>query len=361
MGISGVCPYGFIEDKDTVKEIESQGTNRNEITIEKFINLIPKNIFNKMNSEIKDLKNYINNAEVKTVKIPDNLINNDNSQKEIYYHGEFNEKGEKNGIGKMIIINENNEKIFYCGIWENDKLNEGKIFYMDNEEYTGQINNYLRDGQGEYISENETYKGSWKNDQKDGDGLVKHKDGYEYNGKFKNNKFNGKGTLNWKDGSYYVGEFKDNFFNGMGYLEGSNKHIYSGYFKNGAFNGKGEFKWIDRLDEEKYKGSYSNGKKDGEGIFYFKNGDIFKGNWECGKPHGEGVYETKNRKYFGNWRQGMFMQITEVEDKEGAEEEHFNLNFKTPDEDINFLEHISNSLISNTIKSTILASIEIIK
>ena len=346
MGISGVCPYGFTEDKDTVTEMESQATNINEITIEKFINLIPKKILNKMNSEKKDLKDYKNNAEVKTVKIPDNLIKNDNSQKEIYYHGEFNEKGEKNGIGKMIIINENNEKIFYCGIWENDILNKGKIFYMNDEEYTGQISNYLRDGQGEYNSENETYKGSWKNDQKDGIGLVKYKDGYEYNGKFKNNKFNGKGKLTWKDGSYYDGEFKDNFFNGMGYLEGSNKHIYSGYFKNGKFNGKGEFKWIDKLNEEKYKGSYSNGKKDGEGMFYFKNGDIFKGNWEYGKPHGEGVYETKNRKYYGNWRQGMFMQITEVEDKEGAEEEHFNLNFKTPDEDINFIEYISSSSIS---------------
>ena len=96
-------------------------------------------------------------------------------------------------------------------------------------------------------------------------------------------------------------------------------------------------------------------------MFYFKNGDIFKGNWEYGKPHGEGVYETKNRKYYGNWRQGMFMQITEVEDKEGAEEEHFNLNFKTPDEDINFIEYISSSSISKSIKSTILASIEIIK
>ena len=41
-----------------------------------------------------------------------------------YYHGELNEEGEKNGIINMIIINEDNEKIFYQGIWENDKLND---------------------------------------------------------------------------------------------------------------------------------------------------------------------------------------------------------------------------------------------
>ena len=260
-------------------------------------------------------------------------------------------------------IEENISKMFIFIVKKKDKKKE-RIYLLTNNKvkiYTKYDKNQFFKTTLKDKDKDKTKEKQIENDQKDGDGLVKHKDGYEYNGKFKNNKFNGKGTLNWKDGSYYEGEFKDNFFNGMGYLEGSNKHIYSGYFKNGAFNGKGEFKWIDRLDEEKYKGSYSNGKKDGEGIFYFKNGDIFKGNWECGKPHGEGVYETKNRKYFGNWRQGMFMQITEVEDKEGAEEEHFNLNFKTPDEDINFLEHISNSLISNTIKSTILASIEIIK
>ena len=55
------------------------------------------------------------------------------------------------------------------------------------------------------------------------------------------------------------------------------------------------------------RGSY--GKKDGNGELYFDNGNIYRGGWESGSPNGEGVFETKNRKYYGNWRSGIFMQL----------------------------------------------------
>jgi hypothetical protein len=358
MGISR-CPFSTNENPETYIFLQN---NNNDLNEQFFIKKIPNQIFKKMRDECKNLEaqKNINNKNIKIKKIA-HLLDGDNGQNEIYYHGAFNEKNQKHGIGKLIIINPNNENIFYCGIWENDVLNEGKIFYMNEEEYFGKINNYLREGYGKYTSASETYEGLWKNDQKDGNGEVEYVDGYKYKGQFKNNKFNGKGKLTGKDGSYYEGEFADNLFNGNGYLEGSNKHIYSGSFKNGKYNGKGEFKWIDETGEEKYKGSYFNGKKDGEGEFYLKNGHIYKGNWENGKPEGKGVYETRNRKYYGNWRKGMFMQLIEAEDKEGAEEESFNFNFIVPDEDINFIEYITSSIINNaSIKSTIRASIEII-
>ena len=281
--------------------------------------------------------------------------------KEIYYHGEFNEEDKKNGIGKMVIINNNNEKCFYHGIWENDILNNGTIYYMNNDKYIGELKNYLRDGKGKYISSLEIYEGYWKEDQKDGDGSVVYKDGTKYKGKFKNNKFNGKGEMKWIDGTNYCGEFLNNLFNGNGYLKGENNNTYNGNFDKGLFNGQGEFKWNSR--GESYKGNYSNGKKDGKGEFRFKNGDIYSGNWESGHPHGEGVYQTKNRKYFGNWRSGIFMQLIDVENNEGAEEENFNLNFNTPDEDILDLEHIATSLNSNfSVKSILVyASLEVVK
>ena len=299
MGSSGIwCHCVNSEEPFSSKELDYPETELGAISFEEFKQLIPEKIFNEMNNEKIDIKNYKNNEKLKTIFIPNNLIDNKENMniKEIYYHGEFNEEDKKNGIGKMVIINNNNEKCFYHGIWENDILNNGTIYYMNNGKYIGELKNYLRDGKGKYISSLEVYEGYWKEDQKDGDGSVVYKDGTKYKGKFKNNKFNGKGEMKWIDGTNYCGEFLNNLFNGNGYLKGKNNNTYNGNFDKGLFNGQGEFKWNSR--GESYKGNYSNGKKDGKGEFRFKNGDIYSGNWESGHPHGEGVYQTKNRKYF---------------------------------------------------------------
>ena len=364
MGSSGLwCRCVNSEESRTSKIFEYPETELGVIDFDEFKELIPEKIFNEMNHEKIDINNYKNNAKIKTIRIPNNLIKNivNLNIKEIYYQGEFNEENKKNGIGKMIIINNNNEKCFYHGIWENDILNNGTIYYMNNDKYIGNLKNYLREGKGKYESSSEKYDGYWKEDQKDGDGSVVFIDGTTYKGQFKNNKFNGKGEMKWIDGTYYCGEFLNNLFNGKGYLKGKDNNTYNGNFDKGLFNGEGEFKWDKR--GESYKGNYSNGRKDGKGEFRFKNGDIYRGNWESGHPHGEGVYETKNRKYYGNWRSGMFMQLIDVENKEESEEENFNLNFTTPDEDIYNLEHIATSLNSNLSGKSILiyASVEIVK
>ena len=351
MGISGKCLFCTMPDRNNPSSIRFDfQKNEDSFSLKEFEDLIPQEILTKMNNEKKFYKNYKNSVENKTIKIFD-----DDNGKEIFYHGEFNKEGEKNGIGKMIIINEDNEKLFYQGIWEQDILNKGNIYYMDGAEYKGEINNYLREGHGKYISDLETYDGDWKGDQKDGKGEIIYKDGTKYNGDFRNNKFNGKGEIKWKDGTYYKGQFLNNTLHGKGYLKGSNNHLYSGGFEKGFYHGEGEFKWINGENNDIiYKGNYSNGKKDGKGKLYLKNGDIFDGNWESGLPHGEGVYETKNRKYFGNWRVGLFMQLIEVENKKENEEESFSLSFNTPNEDISYKDHIDLSLNSNiSIKSTI--------
>ena len=344
MGISGKCLFCTIPEQNSTIRFEPQ-KNEDSFPLKEFEELIPEEILTKMNNEKKFYKNYKNSVENKTIKILDN--DNDNG-KELYYHGEFNEEGEKNGIGKMIIINEDNEKIFYQGIWENDILNEGNIYYMNGAEYKGQMNNYLREGQGKYISDLETYDGDWKADQKDGKGVITYKDGTKYNGDFKNNEFNGNGKMKWPDGTFYKGAFLNNTFHGKGFLQGGNYHIYDGFFEKGFYHGEGIFKWIDGDNNNIiYEGNYTRGRKDGKGKLYLKNGDIFEGNWESGLPHGEGIYETKYRKYHGNWRNGLFMQLIEVENKKENEEESFSLRFNTPNEDIYIKDHIVLFLNSN--------------
>jgi len=258
-----------------------------------------------------------------------------------------------------------NQRFFYHGIWEEDNLKKGKIYYENDDGiYEGEIKNYIRHGEGKFTSNLEIYEGHWKNDQKNGKGILIFKnDGTKYKGEFKNNQFCGKGELISDDGFSYKGEFLNNHMHGKGYLKGSNGHTYEGNFQNGFFHGKGKFKWIDNSNEQFYEGTYSFGKKDGNGSFHFQNGDIYTGDWKSGSPDGVGTYETQNRKYEGNWRGGVFMQLMDAANKsDDAKEENVNLNFMIPQEDIFINDHVSTSMNSNISKSYVLnVSVEVIK
>lgn len=42
---------------------------------------------------------------------------------------------------------------------------------------------------------------------------------------------------------------------------------------------------------ERYEGQMRNGKKNGEGTFYYADGRVFKGKWENDQIHGYGAEE----------------------------------------------------------------------
>ena len=359
MGISCPCSKGS-GDGETGIDFEEIEEDENYISMDNFFNKIPKPILDEMNSEKDFFDNHPNNTDLKTVKIQDNNISNN---KDILYHGEFNQKGEKDGIGKMILTNEKNDTLYIHGIWKKDELKKGIIYYSNNTKYKGDIKNFLKHGKGIYITDSETYDGDWKDDLKDGEGYIKYKEGAEYRGHFKKDKFNGKGEMKFLDETSYSGDFYNGIFHGQGFLKGNNGHTYYGTFSKGVYNGQGEFKWSKGVKTIFYKGNYLSGKKDGQGLLQFDNGDIYWGGWESGIPNGEGIFETKNRKYHGNWRTGVFMQLIEAENKEGGEEK-VNLNFTTPLEDIEIkwdFKISNNSVFSSTFNTYNDVLIEIIK
>ena len=343
MGISANLCCCRNNNKDSNLDFKQPIINNNSISMDYFFGFIPEKIIKQMNNV--NFQSYNNKGEIRTEKVMfDENLNNDleNNIKEILYHGEFNENGKKDGKGKMIIIKDK-EKLFFYGIWENDNLIKGNIYYGDDSYYSGDIKNYLRHGKGKYFSINEKYDGNWKDDKKNGYGSLIFSDETKYEGNFKNDQFYGDGNIKWKNGCLYEGGFLNNSFNGNGFLKGDNGHTYKGCFKNGKYHGKGIFKWKDLETTEYYDGNYSNGKRDGNGEYHLGNGHFFKGSWKSGVPDGEGFYETNNRKYIGNWRAGIFLQLIEVEEKE-AQEENLNLTFPTKEEDINIIIHISTIL-----------------
>lgn len=357
MGATSCTCCSILQPQEAGGLFESPKKNENLISIDYFFNYIPEEILNEMNKEKKFISQNKYELRTERIMIDKNSSSElDDNIKEMLYHGEFNELGQKDGVGKMIIIKET-EKIFYHGNWREDNLIKGTIYYEDGSKYSGEIKNNKRNGKGDFTiqkeKEKEKYSGEWKNDQADGEGTLIFSDGTTYKGHFKENKFNGEGEMTWNNGISYKGTFLNNCFHGKGILKGNNGHIYDGDFQNGKFHGKGIFTWKNRNEIELYEGNYSCGLKDGKGKLKFNNGHSYDGLWKSGEPDGEGIYESNYRKYFGNWRAGIFMQLIDVEEKGKTQEEGLNLTFNVPIEDIYITDHVSISINTTTsIKSS---------
>jgi len=125
---------------------------------------------------------------------------------------------------------------------------KAKVKYLDNNKYTGFLQNGIKHGYGNLVLPN----------------------GDHYTGYFNNGRFEGFGSYVWKDNqNRFVGEWK------LGKMHGTGKMIYS----NGDF----------------YQGQYTHGKREGNGIFYDHNKGIsYTGQWKDGEPHGDGIIKTKN-------------------------------------------------------------------
>ncbi len=48
-------------------------------------------------------------------------------------------------------------------------------------------------------------------------------------------------------------------------------------------------------NETIYKGQFTNGQKEGYGIFYFQDGSSYEGQWKNGKKHGIGIQSSMER------------------------------------------------------------------
>ena len=153
-------------------------------------------------------------------------------QKENRYIGQFNDKGQKHGLGKF--------------------------YYQDGSIYFGQWENNHRLGFGYYYWPNgDHYQGYWEQGKMQGLGQLDYGTGDCYQGSFVQEKRHGKGTYFYKDGDRYQGDWIEDRRTGYG--------IY--YFASG----------------ERYEGYYAQSKLHGKGRRYFPNGKFRDEVWEHGQ------------------------------------------------------------------------------
>ena len=68
--------------------------------------------------------------------------------------------------------------------------------------------------------------------------------------------------------------------------------FYIGHYKKGKKHGDGIYEW---KNGDKYEGEFKNDMKDGKGIYYYSNGDIYDGYFKMDKIDGNGTYTWANK------------------------------------------------------------------
>lgn len=114
---------------------------------------------------------------------------------------------------------------------------------------------------------------------------------------------NGKGTLEYESGAKYIGEFKNGKIEGEGMFYFSNGNLYIGNWRDYRPQGKGRMTYG---NGDIYFGNFEQSKIQGIGTMEFANGNIYDGEWSDGKPHGKGTFRKANGDlYDGDLRNGQ--------------------------------------------------------
>lgn len=189
----------------------------------------------------------------------------------------------------FIITTENGERA---------EVSKSSVQYKETKTYVsiGKIIDNKLEGNGIQRSQSgNIYAGNFKNGKKNGKGEYSYSDGSTYKGTFENSCLkNGKLTLKDKDGVFDI-QIKNGIINGAVKAELTNGDSYKGSFSNGKFNGECE---ITYSDGDSYTGKIKDNLKNGKGTYQWSDsGDSYTGNWKKDKMNGQGIYYYSWNEY----------------------------------------------------------------
>ena len=180
-------------------------------------------------------------------------------------------------------------------------------YYQNGDVYKGELSFGVPNNQGRLEFTNEgieyIYIGEFAHGVKQGKGNLSSKDNkFNYEGDWINDKFEGFGALFNQD-EKYNGNFKEGKYDGEGNLYKKNGDCYSGEFLRGnLLKGKINFN-----NGDCYEGNLKEGLFDGKGVYTYKNGDVFKGSFIKGQKYfGEMSFNENKNKYEGYFENDKF-------------------------------------------------------
>ncbi|KAJ9473608.1 hypothetical protein DIPPA_22225 [Diplonema papillatum] len=238
----------------------------------------------------------------------------------VYGTGEIEELTADDGVyeGEVLTVVQDGEKVrsiphgggtfrwnngdVYEGEWAyNEQNGKGKFTYRDGGYYQG---DWVRDEQHGYgfLSDcNGEYEGEFEGDERSGTGKQVYKNNDIYTGSWLADKRHGYGSQKWADGATYEGTWADDTMNGRGSYIFENGDTYEGEFDHDQKTGWGHYTWADNRDQlVKYMGGFLNGKRHGEGIERYRNGDWQIGVWKDGHPCGQQTLHKRDPFKYGD-------------------------------------------------------------
>ncbi|XP_056392006.1 radial spoke head 10 homolog B [Hyla sarda] len=101
----------------------------------------------------------------------------------------------------------------------------------------------------------------------------------------------------------YEGELLNGLYEGEGVAYYKDGNVYRGHFSEGLMHGKGEYIWADGL---KYEGEFFMNFPMGHGLYTWPNGSRYEGQVYKGIRHGSGVHISSGQQvsYAGEWNMG---------------------------------------------------------
>jgi hypothetical protein len=276
-----------------------------EITEEIFEKNFPStasDILNQLSQKVEVLR--VQEKDMVNVHLPPMMKKKENE----YYWGEWNLKGEKNGLGKLI----KEDGSVYFGFFSENKFDgQGVLIRENGDYYLGTWKSGTAEGKGQIVlsSQGIKFEGNFQDNLREGYGEESYSDGSVYKGNYKNNEKDGEGTYTWPDRTVYTGSFKCSMLHGYGEMTWTDGRSYKGNFSENKLHGKGIHQWA---DGSSYDGFYSQGKKSGEGTFLWSKDKVYSGGWLNNKQHGNGVVSVNGKSFMGLWRFGKVIRLNEV-------------------------------------------------
>lgn len=182
---------------------------------------------------------------------------------------------------------------------KNNIEGKGKLEYNVYECYEGDLQDYKRNGSGEYTDHEKgiTYKGDWKDDQFDGKGELTVKDRWVYKGEFVGGVKEGEGVVEYlRSKNYYKGRFENNKKNGFGEMQWiAQNQCFEGDWKDDKMEGFGYYIYLSALGSKKnirnfYVGNFSKNKREGFGLHFYSDGSCYIGEWVNSVKDGKALY-----------------------------------------------------------------------
>jgi hypothetical protein len=180
---------------------------------------------------------------------------------------------------------------------------------IQTQQYTGTMKRGYPHGEGKYQLQHSSLQGNFVNGELHGSGSYTSFDDSKkirlhYVGEFKHGDFYGTGTEHIGK-TRYVGSWTAGRKNGEGKLYFDSMLVYDGEWKNDQFHGTGKRYFF---DGSACVGQFKKNHREGFGIVEWPGGTKFVGEFKNDLYDGEG-YLIRNKRILkvGNWRSGAFI------------------------------------------------------